>query len=98
MYLDHRTVDDKCNIIVDAYVTKGNVHDATPFVARAKYIKNTFNFDIKKWAVDAGYLTWDIKKYFIDNNIFATFGYKRTGTQDSRKEKRKYEYNKGSVC
>ena len=94
MYLDHRTVDDKCNIIVDAYVTKGNVHDATPFVERAEYIKNTFNFDIKKWAVDAGYLTWDIKKYFIDNNVFATFGYKRTGTQESRKEKRKYEYNK----
>ena len=27
MYLDHRTVDSKCNIIVDCYITKGNVHD-----------------------------------------------------------------------
>ena len=39
MYLDHRTVDDKCNIIVDAYITKGNVHDSGPFIDRAEYIK-----------------------------------------------------------
>src|SRR5574344_2637997 len=53
MYLDHRTVDDKCNIIVDCYVTKGNVHDSTPFIERAEYIKRTFEFDIKKYAVDS---------------------------------------------
>lgn len=94
MYLDHRTVDDKCNIIVDAYVTKGNVHDSGPFIKRAEYIKNKFGFEIKKYAVDSGYLTLDIKKYFIDNKIFGVFGYRRFGTSESRKEKSKYEYNK----
>ena len=94
MYLDHRTVDDKCNIIVDCYVTKGNVHDSGPFIDRCEYIKNTFGFDIKRYAVDSGYLTLDIKKYFIDNNIFGVFGYRRYGTPESRKEKNKYEYNK----
>ena len=94
MYLDHRTVDDKCNIIVDCYITKGNVHDSVPFIDRAEYIKRTFGFDIKKYAVDSGYLTLDIKKYFIDNNIFGVFGYRRYGTQESRKEKNKYEYIK----
>ena len=92
MYLDHRTVDDKCNIIVDCYVTKGNVHDSNPFIERCEYIKKTFNFNIKNYAVDSGYLTLDIKKYFIDNNIFGVFGYRRFGTLESRKEKRKYEY------
>ena len=87
MYLDHRTVDDKCNIIVDAYVTKGNVHDSGPFIERAEYIKNKFGFELKKYAVDSGYLTLDIKKYFIDNNIFGVFGYRRYGTPESRKEK-----------
>lgn len=86
MYLDHRTVDDKCNIIVDCYITKGNVHDSLPFINRCEYIKN--------YAVDSGYLTFDIKKYFIDNNIFGIFGYRRYGTKESRKEKNKYEYNK----
>ena len=94
MYLDHRTVDDKCNIIVDAYVTKGNVHDSGPFINRTEYIKNKFGFDIKKYTVDSGYLTLDIKKYFIENNIFGVFGYRRYGTPESRKEKSKYEYNK----
>ena len=94
MYLDHRTVDDKCNIIVDCYVTKGNVHDSGPFIDRCEYIKRTYNFDIKRYAVDSGYLTLDIKKYFIDNNIFGVFGYRRTGTQKSRKEKAKYYYDK----
>ena len=94
MYLDHRTVDDKCNIIVDCYVTKGNVHDSGPFISRCEYIKRTFKFDIKKYAVDSGYLTLDIKKYFIENNIFGVFGYRRYGTQKSRKEKSKYEYIK----
>ena len=94
MYLDHRTVDDKCNIIVDCYITKGNIHDSGPFIERCEYIKKTFNFNIKNYAVDSGYLTLDIKKYFIVNNIFGVFGYRRYGTKESRKEKRKYEYNK----
>lgn len=38
MYLDHRTVDSKANIIVDCYITKGNVHDSVPFIDRAEYI------------------------------------------------------------
>ena len=94
MYLDHRTVDDKCNIIVDCYITKGNVHDSEPFINRCEYIKNTFGFDIKKYAVDSGYLTLDIKRYFIENNIFGVFGYRRYGSKESRDEKRKYEYIK----
>ena len=94
MYLDHRTVDDKCNIIVDCYVTKGNVHDSGPFIDRCEYIKKTFKFDIRKYAVDSGYLTLDIKKYFIDNNIFGVFGYRRYGSKESRKEKNKYYYDK----
>ena len=57
-------------------------------------MKYTQNFNIQNYAVDSGYLTLDIKKYFIDNNIFGVFGRRRYGTSESRKEKRKYEYNK----
>ena len=66
----------------------------TLFIERAEYIKKTYGFEIKKYAVDSGYLTLDIKKYFMDNNIFGVFGYRRYGTQESRKEKKKYMYNK----
>ena len=94
MYLDHRTVDDKCNIIVACYITKGNVHDSEPFINRCEYIKHKFGFNIRKYGVDSGYLTLDIKKYFIENNIFGVFGYRRYGSPESRKEKSKYEYVK----
>src|SRR5574344_2710 len=94
MYLDHRTVDDKCDIIVDCYNTKGNVYDGESFVERAEYLKDTFNFNIKNYAVDSGYLRLDIKKYFIDNNIFVVDGYRRYGTPESRKDKNNYQYIK----
>ena len=94
MYLDHRTVDDKCNIIVDAYITKGNVHDSEPFISRCEYIKNVFGFQLNNYALDSAYLTLEIKKYFIENNIYGVFGYRRYGTSESRIEKRKYEYVK----
>ena len=94
MYLDHRTVDHKCNIIVDCYVTEGNVHDSKPYTERIKHIMETFGFNVKRCAVDSGYDTLNIKKFFIDNNIFGVIGYRRYGTKESRKEKNKYEYNK----
>ncbi len=47
MYLDHRTVDSKCNIIVDSYVTKGN-EMTNPYFSRLEYIKKNLDFIIKK--------------------------------------------------
>ena len=94
MYLDHRTVDDKVNIIVDCYITKGNIHDSVPYINRMEYIKEKFGFDIKRCAVDSGYDTLEIRKYYHENNIFGVIGYRRYGTKESRKEKAKYEYNK----
>ena len=55
MYLDHRTVDHKCNIIIDCFINKGNVHDSQPYINRLEYIKNTYKFNIKRCAVDSGY-------------------------------------------
>ena len=94
MYLDHRTVDDKCNIIVDCYVTEGNIHDSVPYIDRLDYLYKTYGFNIQKCAVDSGYCTLDIKKYFIDNDIFGVIGYRRFGTKESREEKNKYYYEK----
>ncbi len=94
MYLDHRTVDSKANIIVDCYVTKGNVHDSVPFIDRAEYIKNKFGFNIKEWALDSGYDTLDIKKYFEDNNIFGVIGYRSYGQGSTTIRKYKFKYNK----
>lgn len=94
MYLDHRTVDHKANIIVDAHVTEGNVHDSGPYNERLDYIEKTYNFKVEKVALDSGYDTLDIKKNLLDKGIFGVIGYRRYGTKESRQEKTKYYYDK----
>ena len=46
-YLDHRTVDGRCNIITDVHVTAGNVHDSRPYLERLERQKKRFDFDVK---------------------------------------------------
>ena len=91
MYLDHRTVNGKCNIIVDAHVTKGNVHDSVPYIDRINYIENTYNIKVGKAGVDSGYDNIEIKKFFEENNIFGVIAYRRY--QQGNTEIRKYEFN-----
>ena len=101
MYLDHRTVDAKCNIIVDCHITKGNVHDSQPYIERLEYIKNKFNFRIKECGIDSGYDTLEIKKYFEDNNIFGVIAYRRYQQGETTIRKYEFKYNKGNdeyVC
>ena len=94
MYLDHRTVDSKCNIIVDCHITKGNVHDSKPYIERMNYIKNKFGFTIKEVGVDSGYDTIEIKKYFEDNDIFGVIAYRRYQQGDTQIRKYEFKYNK----
>ena len=67
MYLEHRTVNGKCNIITDAHVTKGNLHDSVVCTERLEYQKDKLGLNIKKVGLDSGYDTYDIKKYVIVN-------------------------------
>lgn len=94
MYLDHRTVDGKCNIIVDCHITKGNVHDSVPYISRMEYIKDKFRFNIQEVGVDSGYDSIDIKKYFEDNNIFGVIAYRRHSHENSEIKKYHFKYNK----
>ena len=94
MYLDHRTVDSKCNIIVDCHITKGNVHDSKPYIDRLEYIKKKYRFNIKEVGVDSGYDTLEIKKYFEDNEIFGVIAYRRYQQGDTQIRKYEFKYNK----
>lgn len=93
MYLDHRTVDGKCNIIVDAHITKGNVHDSQPYIERLEAIQRNFNFKIKEVALDSGYDSLDIKKYLEAQSIFGVIGYRRYGSKASRAYRRQFKYD-----
>ena len=90
MYLEHRTVNGKCNIITDAYVTKGNIHDSVVCEERLEYQKEKLKLNIKKVGLDSGYDTIDIKKYFEKENIYGVIQYR--SYQQGGTKVRKYEF------
>lgn len=77
MYLDHRTVDGKNNIIVDCHITPGNVHDSTPYIQRLEEIEKKFPIKIRSVALDSGYHALEIYKKLEEKNIFSVIGYRR---------------------
>ena len=94
MYLEHRTVNGKCSIITDAHVTKGNLHDSVVCTERLEYQKNKLKLDINKAGLDSGYDTYEIKKYFEDNNIFGVIQYRSYGQGKTEIRKRQFTYLK----
>ena len=98
MYLEHRTVNGKCNIITDSYVTKGNVHDSAVCIDRLKYQKNKLDLSIKKVGLDSGYDTLDIKKYFEDKDIFGVIQYRSYGQGKTEIRKYEFKYIKEEDC
>ena len=94
MYLEHRTVNGKCNIITDAHVTKGNIHDSVVCTERLEYQKNKLELNINKVGLDSGYDTYEIKKYFENNNIFGVIQYRSYGQGNTKIRKWQFEYLK----
>lgn len=87
-------MDAKYNIIVDAFITPGNVADSTPYLSRLQAIKDTFHFPIEAVALDAGYFTGHICKSLSKQNIFMVMGYRRFGSRNKVFPKRKFRYVK----
>jgi len=92
-FLDHRTVDGKCNIITDVHVTPGNVHDSIPYLARLDRQKERFNFDVQSVGLDAGYFTASICKGLEDRNLYGVISYRRPTHKKGYFYKREYRYD-----
>lgn len=85
MYLDHRTVDGKNNIIMDCHITPGNVHDSGPYIDRLNQIEKNFGLTPGKVALDSGYYSLDILKQLDKKNIFSVIGYRRFSKSKDKK-------------
>ena len=92
--MEHRTVNGKCNIITDAYVTKGNIHDSVVCEERLEYQKNKLELNINKVGLDSGYDTLDIKKYFERERIFGVIQYRSYGQGNTKIRKYEFKYQK----
>lgn len=93
-YLDHRTTDMKFNIITDAYVTPGNVHDSVPYLSRLDRQIERFQFKVEAVALDSGYLTSPICKGLSDRNIFGVIAHRRYHPTQGLFPKWKFIYDK----
>ena len=91
MYLDHRTVDGKNNIIIDCHITPGNTHDSEPYIDRLNQIEKNFGFIANKVALDSGYYSLDILKQLDKRGVFSVIGYRRFS---KAKDTKYYKYIK----
>lgn len=77
MYLEHRTVENKNALILDAFITPGNVHDAIPYIGRLNYIIKKFNVVPNSCSLDSGYHNRKLMRHLVENGIFAVISYRR---------------------
>lgn len=93
-YLDHRTVDNKKNIIVDVHVTPGNINDVDPYIKRLDRIIKRFPFSVKYVGADAGYFTSIICKRISDRNLQGVIAYRLGPHEKGKYTKFKFQYVK----
>ena len=91
-YLDHRTTDMKFNIITDAYVTPGNVHDSVPYLSRLDRQVERFGFNVEAVGLDSGYLTNVICKGLNDRKVFGVIAHRRFQPTKGLFPKWKFDY------
>lgn len=92
-YLDHRTVDGRCNIITDVHVTPGNVHDSIPYLKRLDRQVERFGFEVEHVGLDAGYVTAAVCKGLESRDIKGAMGYRRPNHKKGCFYKREYHYD-----
>jgi hypothetical protein len=93
-YLDHRTVDGKHGIIVDTYVTPGNVNDSQPYIRRLDHTLEQFNLNPIAVGIDAGYFTAPVAESLERRSILGVFGYRRPSRTKNKFKKKDFKYQK----
>jgi len=97
-YLDHRTVDGKCAIITDTFVTPGNIHDSQPYLGRLDRQRKQFGFKVQSAGLDAGYFTPHICKGLTERTIYGVIGYSRPTHREGYLRKKDFTYDETADC
>ena len=96
-YLSH-TACDKNNFILDLHITLENIHDSVAFSDLYKKLKNNSTQHTTAIAIDAGYITPDICKTLLDDDIIPVIPYKRPMTKKGFFKKCEYVYDEHYDC
>jgi len=97
-YLDHRTTDDKHNMITDVFISPGNINDSLVYLSRLNYQQDKFNFPLEAVGLDAGYHTPAICHGLVKRGIFGVVSYRKLGGIKGLLRKRYFTYNPESDC
>ena len=92
-YLDHRTCDNKHNLITDVHITPGNVSDSTVYLGRLDHQIERFGFEVEAVALDAGYHNQYILKTLDDKDITAVVSYRKPGGQKGLYRRSRFTYD-----
>ena len=93
-YLDHRTVDGRCAIITDTYVTPASLHDSIPYLGRLDRQRERFGFNVAAVGLDAGYYTAGIAQGLGERGIHGIIGYSRPTHRPGFLRKRDFVYER----
>lgn len=93
-FLDHRTVDGKYNIIIDSFVTPGNITDDTPYVDRVDTVIKKYNLPVKYAVADAGYATAPTIKKLSSKQYKAILGFRMGPHTKGKFTKLRFQYVK----
>jgi hypothetical protein len=93
-YLNYRTTDMKFNIITDAFVTPGNVHDSVPYLSRLDRHTERFGYKVEAVALDSGYLTSPICKGLHVREVNGVIAHRRYHPTKGLFPKWKFTYDK----
>lgn len=97
-YLDHRTVDGQANIIVDTYITPGNVNDDVPYLDRLDRVRERFGFDVEAVGLDAGYGAAFVCQGLEERKIEGVIADRRPKRAADRLDKRDFLYDPEQDC
>lgn len=97
-YLDHRTVDGKHNLITDAHVTPGNVHDSIPYLDRLDHQVERFGFEVDSVGLDAGYYNAPICRGLSSRDIYGVMPYVRPYGKKGIMKKSEFQYDGENNC
>ncbi len=92
-YSEHRTVDSRCNVIVNVRVTAANVNDADPVPDILRDICRRLGYLPEHMGLDAGYHNAIIARLLSAQGIQGVIGYRRHTHKGEHFGKHRFDYD-----
>ena len=92
-YSEHRTVDSKCNVIVNVHIEPANENDITPVPKLLEEIRSRLGKLPEYMGLDAGYHSAWIAHLLTCKGIQAVIGYRRHTHKTQSYGKYRFKYN-----